>query len=117
MKDITTRKDIVLLVDSFYAKVKEDDLLKVVFDRVDWAHHLPVMYDFWASIILGAQAFQRDPFQKHIPLGLDLKHFNRWLKLFNHSVDEHFAGFNAEEVKSRAHNIAGIFQHKLGLLT
>jgi hemoglobin len=116
MRDITNHQDIVLMVDSFYAKVKEDELLQPIFAHVDWAHHLPVMYDFWSSIILGAQSFQRDPFQKHIPLGLQPKHFNHWLKLFHHTIDEHFSGQHAEDVKRRADSIAVIFQHKLGLL-
>jgi hemoglobin len=115
MGDITNHKDIVVMVDAFYEKVKKDELLSPVFAHVDWTHHLPVMYDFWSTIVLGAQAFQRDPFQKHIPLGLEVKHFNRWLKLFNHTIDEHFAGVHADEVKSRARNIASIFEHKLGL--
>ncbi len=33
------------------------------------------------------------------------------------TVDEHFEGFKADEVKSRAQTIAGVFQHKMGLLT
>ena len=115
MKDIISHKDIVLLVDSFYAKVKTDDLLSPVFAHVDWTHHLPRMYDFWGSIVLGGQAFLGNPFQKHAHLPIDSSHFNRWLKLFYHTVDEHFSGFNAEEVKSRARSIAGVFQHKMGL--
>ena len=117
MKDIVNHKDIVLLVDSFYAKVRTDDLLKPIFDHVDWSHHLPTMYNFWTSIVLGGQAFHGDPFQKHAHLPIDSSHFNRWLRLFTRTVDEHFAGFKADEVKSRATSIAGIFQHKMGLLS
>jgi hemoglobin len=117
MKDIINHKDITLLVDSFYAKVKSDDLLSPIFKNVDWSHHLPRMYDFWGSIVLGAQTFHGDPFQKHAHLPLNPSHFNRWLKLFDHTVDEHFSGFNADQVKGRAKSIASIFQHKMGLLS
>jgi hemoglobin len=116
MKDITDHKDIIVLVDSFYVKVKGDELLGPVFKNVDWAHHLPRMYDFWSSIVLGGQTFQGNPFQKHASLPINSSHFNHWLKLFTHTVDEHFSGFNADQVKTRATSIAGIFQHKMGLL-
>ena len=66
-KDIVERKDIELLVDSFYEKVKNDQLLGPVFAHVDWPKHLPVMYQFWSSMMLGEQSYKGNPFQKHIP--------------------------------------------------
>lgn len=117
MTDITDRKDIIRLVDTFYSRVKADELLKPVFEHVDWPHHLPIMYNFWSSMIFGDQTYQGNPLQKHFPLAINASHFNRWLELFTQTVDEHFTGFNAKEIKSRAQSIAGVFQHKLGLLT
>ena len=117
MKDISEREDIIHLVDSFYTNVREDKLLAPAFSHVDWQHHLPIMYNFWSSMLLGDQSYQGNPFQKHVHLAIDSSHFDRWLELFCHTVDEHFIGFNADEVKSRATSIAGIFQHKMGLLT
>ena len=43
-------------------------------------------------------------------------HFKQWLELFHKTVDENFVGGKAEEAKSRADNIASVFQFKLGLL-
>ncbi len=116
-KDIKSRADIELLVNQFYNKVNQDVLLAPVFSHVDWPHHLPIMYNFWSSMLLGDQSYQSNPFQKHIHLAINATHFNRWLELFTQTVDEHFAGFKADEVKSRAQSIAGVFQHKMGLLT
>ena len=116
MKDITSREDIILLVNSFYDKVNQDDLLKPIFGHVDWPAHLPIMYNFWSSMLLGDQSYQGNPFQKHVHLAIDSSHFNRWLELFTQTVNENFAGFKAEEVKNRAQNIAGVFQHKMGLM-
>jgi hemoglobin len=45
--DIETTEDIKLLVDSFYAKVKEDELLSpIFFSRIpeDWQPHMEKMY-------------------------------------------------------------------------
>ena len=114
--DILTRKDLTRLVDSFYDKVKGDKLLGPVFSHVNWPKHLPIMYDFWCSMLLGEQTYRGNPFQKHLHLPIDASHFTQWLNLFNTTVDENFNGEKADEVKLRAHSIAGIFQHKMGLI-
>ena len=53
MNDIASRQDIEKVVEAFYTKVKADELIGSIFSEVDWPHHLPVMYNFWSSILLG----------------------------------------------------------------
>lgn len=116
LKDIEERKDIELLVGSFYAKVNADTLLSPVFNEiaaVHWESHLPVMYDFWSTMLLGEKSYRGNPFQKHIPLPVNKLHFERWLQLFLETIDEHFIGPVADEAKTRARNIAHVFQYKL----
>jgi hemoglobin len=113
--DILQRRDIQVLVDKFYEKVNADPLLGPVFSHVNWPHHLPVMYDFWSSLLLGDQSYRGNPLQKHLRLNIERAHFNRWLALFEETVDAHFEGEKAEEVKTRAQAIAGVFQFKMGL--
>ena len=113
-EDIALRDDIKSLVDSFYEKVKQDPILGPVFSHVDWPNHLPIMYNFWSSMLLGDQSYQGNPFQRHIHLAIDSSHFTRWLELFTWTVDQLFAGPKAEEAKDRAKSISGLFQHKLG---
>lgn len=113
--DIKTRQDIEFLIKRFYEKVQADELLSPLFSHVDWQKHLPVMYCFWSSMILGEQSYQGNPFQKHIRMPLDHVHFHQWLMLFHATVDEMFAGEKAEEIKSRALSISSVFQHKLGI--
>lgn len=115
MLEIRTRMEIVSLVDKFYEKVKQDALLAPVFAHLDWPKHLPIMYNFWSSMLLGDQSYQGNPFQKHIGLPIEARHFDQWLTLFIETVDENFMGDRALEVKQRAQSIAGIFQHKLGI--
>ncbi len=115
IKEITEREDVVLLVNYFYEKVKQDDLLGPLFAHVDWPHHLPIMYSFWSSMLLGEQSYKGNPFQKHISLAITVSHFHRWMELFNQTVDENFIGDSAIEVKDRARSIAGVWQYKLGL--
>ena len=114
--DIATEADIRLLVDGFYAKVNHDALLDPVFNdvaHVDWPHHLPVMYDFWSSLLLGTTRYHGRPFPKHVPLPIDATHFQRWVALFEANVNELFAGPRAEEAKVRARGIATLFEHRL----
>jgi hemoglobin len=113
--DILNRDSVKLLVDKFYDKVQTDPLLSPVFSHVDWPHHLPTMYNFWSSILLGDQTYQGNPLQKHLALPVTAEHFNQWLSLFHQTVNENFEGEKAEEAKQRAQSIASLFQFKMGL--
>ncbi len=71
--DVTTYSDIVRLVDAFYDRVRDDDVLGPIFSdvaRVGWATHLPKMYNFWASILFGAGDFKGNPMLVHRELAL-----------------------------------------------
>jgi hemoglobin len=114
--DIVTRKDIEILVNRFYEKVTADPLLKPHFSHVNWENHLPVMYNFWSSMMLGEQSYRGNPFQKHANLPIGREHFATWLKIFTETVDEHFKGEKAVEIKERAQSIALLFQHKMNLI-
>ena len=117
-REIKTREDVILLVDTFYSKVKDDVLIGPIFNdvaQIDWAHHLPKMYDFWTTQLIGPATYHGRPFPPHIPLGLEKRHFMRWLSLFSATVDELFIGLGAEMAKQKARNIAAVFQYKLGI--
>ncbi|MEM9157817.1 MAG: group III truncated hemoglobin [Verrucomicrobiota bacterium] len=109
--------DVRFLVDQFYAKVREDELVGPIFtDKVeDWSMHLPTMYAFWGSILFGKKDYSGNPFAKHSPLDLEKAHFDRWLELFLGTVDELFEGAKAEHAKSAAKSIAHSFQARMGI--
>ena len=118
-RDITNAEDIRTLVDSFYDKVTRDELLAPIFNevaRVEWAEHLPIMYRFWESMLLGIGTYQGAPFPKHAVLPVQKEHFARWLALFVETVDALFSGSKADEAKGRAASIADTFAQRLGLL-
>lgn len=111
-KPIENREDIELMVNSFYEKVTKDDLIGPFFNEVaktNWDIHLPKMYSFWSDLLLGSADYMGRPFPPHVPLGLEKKHFERWLSLFVQTVDEHFIGLKADEAKNRALRIASNF--------
>lgn len=119
LSDIQCSADIKALVDRFYDKLNGDGLLGPIFNgiaKVDWAHHLPVMYQFWESLLLGARTYQGAPFPKHMALPVGQEHFERWLTLFVATVNENFQGPKAEEAKGRALCIADTFAQRMGVL-
>ena len=108
-----------MLVDSFYARVQEDELLGPVFNdvaRVDWAHHLPTMYSFWSTMLFRTATYKGRPWPKHAPLPVGQEHFERWLSLFCQTVDGLFAGPKAREAKGFALSIADTFQTRFGII-
>jgi hemoglobin len=120
MTDLTSRADIVRLVNAFYDRVRLDVILSSIFDgvaRVDWEVHLPKMYDFWESVLFGRAAFKGNPLMLHRQLArrtpLTSTEFNRWIQLFQTSVDELFVGPCADEAKLRASRIALVMQHHI----
>ncbi len=111
--DIQDRSDIVLLVNTFYEKVRANKTIGYIFDsvaHVDWKSHLPRMYSFWASLLLDEQSFSGNPMQKHVELSkiapMTSVEFSEWMLLFTETVDDLFEGEKAEEAKTRAANIA-----------
>lgn len=118
-KDIKNEEDIVLMVNSFYDKVNNNELLSYVFNdfaKLDWDAHLPIMYRFWNTLIFGTQTYKGNPFAKHVPLPVKPEHFTQWIALFDENMDELFSGDVAESTKLRAKSIAHVFQSKLDYL-
>lgn len=78
------------LVESFYARVRDDALIGPVFaERIeDWAPHLAQMKLFWSSVALSTGVYQGRPMPKHLPLPIDATHFDRWLALFEETARE-----------------------------
>ena len=121
MKDIRERSDIERMVNDFYGKVRKDPDLGYIFDevaRLDWDAHLPRMYAFWSSILLGEHGYSGNPMRVHLILNqkvpLSEKAFSSWIRLFNETVDTLFSGEKAEEAKMRAESIAGIMKARIG---
>lgn len=119
-KDINNRKDIELLVNSFYEKVQEDEKIGYIFTdiaKVNWQLHLPKMYDFWETILFGQKGFKGNPMEVHFKLNkihpLLQEHFERWKSLFYDTINEHFEGKFAELAKEKAQSIADLMLFKM----
>ena len=119
MKDIENRKDIEDLVNEFYAKVLKDDKIGYFFNEIahiDWKKHFPIMYNFWETILFDTMKYKGNPMTKHIVLSkkepMTSEHFERWLLLWNQTVNENFKGERASEAIKRAKMIADLMKYK-----
>lgn len=122
MNDIVSSNEIKMVIDTFYEKVRADASIGFIFNeiaKVDWEHHMPIMYTFWESTVFGTGTYTRNAMTPHFVLQDKVKftaaHFERWVFLFVKTVDELYAGENAEIMKMRATSIAGLMQNKLGI--
>lgn len=120
MNDIQSRKDIEILVDSFYKKLLQDDSLKHFFTTViqlNLKEHLPTICDFWESILLDNMVYRGNPMIKHIELhkksSLHPEHFESWLAHWNKTLTDLHTGPKVDEAMKRAKLMADLMQFKI----
>ena len=127
MKALGSRLDLRVLVESFYSKIRKDEILGPIFNKHiaedEWPPHLAKLTDFWEMKLLGGTNFQGSPTRKHIDVDrasghtISQEHFAHWLRLWIETVDESFAGDLAERAKAQARKMAtgqfiGIWQNR-----
>lgn len=119
-QDILTKEDIELIVTSFYEKVKADETIGFFFSKVvpvDWDTHLPKMCAFWENVLLFTGEYEGNPIVTHRKINQQYattnQHFNKWMELFDETVNELFAGANAEKMKAHSKSIATVMMQKL----
>ena len=78
------------LVHTFYAAVREDEVLGPIFDTKveDWDDHLKRLCAFWSSVALMTGRYSGRPMPAHIRLPIEREHFQRWLGLFRKTAAE-----------------------------
>jgi len=118
--EIATKKDIQLLVDTFYDKVKIDATIGFFFTevvQVNWEKHLPKMYEFWENIAFSTGNYKGNPIELHkaihIQHTMTQNHFDHWIKIFLKTIDELFEGNKAAYLKERATSIATFMKIKI----
>lgn len=118
-EDIKNREDLLLLVTEFYKKLLADQSISYLFTdvaKIDLDHHLPVLVDFWDSILFQSNTYQKNAMRPHIVLHqqspLQKNHFDTWLHYFIQTVDTLFEGEKAFLAKERARSIATVMHIK-----
>ncbi|QBJ95376.1 group III truncated hemoglobin [Rhodococcus sp. ABRD24] len=115
--ELASRADVDRLLRSFYERALVDPLLAPVFETlavVGLDEHLPVVGDFWEQILFRTARYRGHlgPVHEALHRQHDLtdERFERWLVLWCDTVDESFAGVDAERAKSKAHAMAEALQ-------
>ena len=122
---LNNRAEINLLIKTFYAKVRKDDLLGPVFNTQvkDWPEHLERLTDFWETNLLFRRVYKGNPLKAHIDTdrrvgqSITSGHFGRWLQLWFETIDKDFHGEHADRAKNHArkmssHMFMKIFQSR-----
>jgi hemoglobin len=109
-----TEELLSILVDRFYAKVREDEALGPIFNGAiaDWPEHLEKLSAFWSSVMLTSGRYKGNPMASH------LKHrgairppmFDRWLELWRQTARETLDEHGAAGVIAKAERIAESLQ-------
>jgi hemoglobin len=116
IKEIISLHDIKKLVNTFYDKVRMDELIGPIFNETiqdRWPQHLEKMYTFWQTVLLGEHTYFGSPFPPHANLKVSHQHFEKWMELFTQTIDELFTGEKANDAKWRAGKMAQMFESKI----
>ena len=105
-RDLHTREDVEALLRCFYGRAFHDDVLAEPFADLcsrGLDEHLPVMCDFWETVLFRAGLYRRNALHAHRRLHqqtpLATEHFVRWLTLWNSTIDQIYQGPVAEHAK------------------
>lgn len=106
-----TEEAIALMIDRFYAAVRQEPALGPVFEAAispeGWPDHLATMRRFWSSVMLGSGLYSGDPVAVHRAVAnLQRPMFARWLTRFEETAAELFVPDVAAQFKAKAHRIA-----------
>lgn len=118
-KDIRSREDIVNLLEAFYTKAFADDLIGRFFTEMplDLETHIPLIADFWESIVFGTFSYQKNVMEVHRLIhersAIRKEHLDRWVKLFSETMDSSYEGSNATLMLQRARSVATLMDIKL----
>tara|TARA_R100001369_G_scaffold92659_1_gene138984 strand:+ start:4266 stop:4664 length:399 start_codon:yes stop_codon:yes gene_type:complete len=124
--EIKERQDVNLLVVSFYAKIREHEILGPIFNGIikDWDSHLELLTDFWESQLLLKRKYIGNPIAVHQEVDKKMnhtitpEHFGLWLNEWFATIDELFEGEVAWIAKNRAQKMSTmlymhIYQHRI----
>ncbi len=116
MNEIQNREDVYILVTTFYAAIRKDELLGPIFNshisEKQWPMHLEKLTDFWMTALFGIAGFKGNPGQAHrdvdknLNYNVDQIHFGTWLQLWFNTIDELYEGPIAQRAKDAARKMA-----------
>ena len=105
-----TEPDLARLVDSFYARIRQDAELGPLFNQAihDWPEHLGKLTAFWSSVMLTTGGYKGSPMAAHMRHAgaIEPEMFDRWLALWGETARAELAPAAADAVIAKAERIA-----------
>lgn len=115
-----SRQNLIELLEAFYEKALNDPEIGFFFTQVvplDLKHHLPLIADFWESVVLGGRGYRKNVMEVHQHIhrlsAIRREHLDRWVQLMTETISERYSGPVAELMKQRARSIATLMDIKL----
>lgn len=101
------RPRLMHLLRYFYADVRQHQEIAPIFAAHihDWPAHLEKIADFWSGATGGPARYSGAMPFKHVPLGLEEKHFEAWLGLWARHCRAHLPPREAGELIALAEGI------------
>lgn len=116
MKEMTHRADVSVLVNTFYDRIRKDEVLGPIFNRhikeEQWPIHLEKLTDFWVTTLFGVVCFKGNPTIAHRTVDEKLKysiaqhHFEQWVSLWHNTIDSLFEGALENRAKKASESMA-----------
>lgn len=122
-QDISSRKDIKLIMSEFYEKLLSDENMFPFFEEIiikdDLEHHLETITDFWEDILFDTKKYHNNTMKKHTDKHVFIKfkkiHFQLWISYLFETINTNFIGNNCEVLKNRATSISTVMQLKMDI--
>jgi hemoglobin len=119
--DISSRKDIKLIITQFYELLLVDKKMMPFFEDIvaqnHLENHLEIIADFWNDILFHTSTYKNNTMQKHLDknafVTFKKEHFIIWTSYLFETIDAHFSGLIAHTMKNRASSIATVMQLKM----
>ena len=113
-RELNTRKDISFLIHTFYGRIREDEMLRPIFNGMikNWPEHLERLTDFWETNLTLNRVYRGNPPEAHRRVDIytnysvSMEHFGRWLQIWVATIDEFFTGSQAQIAKNRARTMS-----------
>jgi len=113
------RPALMELLRYFYADVRQQAEIGPIFAAhiQDWPAHLEKIADFWSGVTGGPARYGGGMPLKHFPLGLEERHFEAWLGLWQRHCRIRLAPVEAAELIAIADTIGQRLRHMIALHT
>ena len=111
------RPQLMELLKYFYADVRQHREIAPIFAAHigDWPAHLEKIADFWSGVTGGPVLYNGAMPQKHMPLGLEERHFQAWLGLWARQCRARLAPAEAADLIAAAETIGQRLRHMVGV--